>query len=90
MASLSIPFNMDNQIQYLRITVLEGRIFALHLESSNASIQQGVQTAGPPDLLMQRTRTGKWIALEQGIWQLDAGDLKRLGRYIEEALPFQV
>lgn len=90
MSSFRIPFNIDNQIQYLRITALEGRVFALHLESFGEESAANTLVPAPPDLLLQRSKTGNWTILDQGNIQLDAADLKRLGRYIEDALPFQV
>lgn len=75
----------------MRITALEERVFAIHAEPLETSpAESNAQVPQAPDLLLQRTKTGNWTVLEEGSFTLNAQELKRLGRSIEQELPNKV
>ena len=73
----------------VQVTPVENNMFAIELESSNAFDEDTdpknttIASQKPPNLIVQKTKTGGWVILDQGTFDLNNEDLQALGKAIE-------
>jgi hypothetical protein len=71
------------------VTPVEDNLFSVQLESTDAfdpDTRPGEETVASrkePNLVVQKTKTGGWVILDEGTFDLDQDDLQALGRAIE-------
>ncbi len=74
----------------IQVTPVENNMFAIELESTNAFDEEKnprsstVASQRPPNLIVQKTKNGGWVILDQGTFDLNDADLQALGRAIEQ------
>ena len=76
----------------ITVTPLEHDCFGIELESTGMEedrdpTKETFAAMKAPDLVVQKTHTGDWVIIDQGTFELDAEDLKALGRAIEKDSP---
>ncbi len=91
MRTIRTHFLRDNIRQDVLVTLVEEKTFAVNLESTdifddtlmpNAPITAGVKS---PDLIIQKTKTNEWIALQDEEWKLSQEETQALGHAIENS-----
>ena len=92
MRSFRINFPVKGVQTFVTVTQLEGDSFTIKLEStgmdeSTDPTKETVAARSAPDLIVQKTKNGTWIILDEGAFNLDAQDLQALGKAIENNSP---
>lgn len=92
MRSFKINFPRQGVPTFVTVTQLEDGSFAVKLESTGMDEdtdpkKETVAAMKAPDLIVQHTKNGNWIILDQGNFELDDKDLQGLGRAIENNAP---
>lgn len=90
MRSFKTNFPIKGVPTFVTVTQLDDGTFSIQLESTGMEEYPEKETAAArpnPDLLVQHTKNGTWIILEQGTFELNNEDLQALGHAIEESTP---
>lgn len=90
MRSFRISFLLKGVSTFVTVTQLEDGTFSIQLERTGMDEDQDKKTTAVrpgPDLLVQHTKNGTWIILEQGTFELNNEDLQALGHAIEDNTP---
>ncbi|MDF3077410.1 MAG: hypothetical protein K0S09_1299 [Sphingobacteriaceae bacterium] len=71
------------------ITPLDNDCFGVELERTGMDEERDPTNEThaamrSPDMVVQHTKNGHWLILDQGTFELNDGDLQNLGRAIEE------
>ena len=75
------------------ITPVENHMFAVELESTDAFDEETdpknktIASQNAPNLIVQKTKTGNWLILDEGSFNLNDEDLQALGKAIERDSP---
>jgi hypothetical protein len=89
MPAFKTHFPIDGIRTDVTVTRLETNMFAIELESTNAFDEdkdpknETVASQKPPNLIVQKTKTGGWVILDEGSFDLSNTDLQALGKAIE-------
>ena len=75
----------------ISVSPLDNNCFGIRLESTG--MDEGLDPTKEthaamhaPDLIVQHTKNGQWMIMDQGTFELNDEDLQALGRAIEENL----
>jgi len=92
MRSFKTNFPIKGIPTFVTVTQLDDGTFSVQLESTGMEedidpVKETVSARRNPDLLVQHTKNGTWIILEQGTFDLNNEDLQALGHAIEDNTP---
>ncbi|WP_423145966.1 hypothetical protein [Rubrolithibacter danxiaensis] len=92
MRSFKTNFPIDGVPTFVTVIQMEDGSFSVELESTGMDEdkdpkKETVAAMRTPDLLVQHTKNGTWIILDQGTFDLNNEDLQALGRAIENNSP---
>ena len=92
MRAFKTNFPIKGVSTFVTITQLDDGTFSIELEGTGmdedkAPGKETVAARRTPDLLVQHTKNGTWIILDQGTFDLNNEDLQALGRAIENNSP---
>ncbi len=77
---------------FIQVTQLDDGSFAIELESTGMEedtdpTKETFASKKAPDLIVQHTKNGSWMILDEGSFNLTHEDLQALGRAIETNSP---
>jgi hypothetical protein len=92
MRAFKTNFPIKGVPTFVQITQLEDGSFAVELESTGMEedtdpTKETVASKRMPDLIVQHTKNGSWMILDEGSFNLNQEDLQALGRAIETSSP---
>jgi hypothetical protein len=92
MRAFKTHFPINGVTTFVTVTQLEDGTFSVVLESTGMDedtdpTKETIASIRGHDLLVQHTKNGTWIILDQGTFELNNEDLQGLGRAIENNSP---
>jgi hypothetical protein len=92
MRAFKTNFPIKGVPTFVTVTQLEDGTFSVELEGTGMDEdkdprKETIAARRIPDLLVQHTRNGTWLILDQGTFDLNDEDLQALGRSIENNSP---